>query len=268
MAGAFRRLRTTRRAGDCHAGRPPAHGVQADSREQRVAEEAGRIVPIRIEDELQDQLPRLRDERHRQPRPARRARRPQARPSPDPLHDARDGADLGVQLPQVRRNRRRGDGQVPPARRRRAVRRACAPRPDVLAALPAHRRPGQLRLCRRRPAGRDEVHRGAHDRHRGRSARGHRQADRRFRRELRRHADAAVGAAGEAAQPACQRLVRHRRGHGDEHSAAPPRRDRRGDDRADRRSRADQRRACATTSTGPTSRPAQRSSDETRGATR
>ena len=40
-----------------------------------------------------DALPRLRDERHRQPRPARRPRRPQAGPSPDPVHDARDGPD-------------------------------------------------------------------------------------------------------------------------------------------------------------------------------
>ena len=45
------------------------------------------------------------------------------------------------------------------------------------------------------------------------------------------------GAAGQAAQPARQRLVRHRRRHGHQHPAAPPGRDRRRHDRADRRTR-------------------------------
>ena len=39
-------------------------------------------------------VPRLRHERHRQPRPARRARRPQAGAPPHPLHDERDGPRL------------------------------------------------------------------------------------------------------------------------------------------------------------------------------
>ena len=171
-------------------------------------------------------------------------------------------------LPQVRRHRRRGHGQVPPARRPGAVRRAGAPRPGLLAALPARRRPGQLRLGRRRPAGRDALHRGAHDRHRGRAAGRHRQGHRRVRRELRRHAHAAVGAAGQAAQPAHQRLVGHRRRHGHQHPAAPP-----GRDRAPRPSRSSTTRrspptSSASTSSAPTSRPAPRSSATSSAATR
>ena len=91
-------------------------------------------------------------------------------------------------VPQVRRDRRRGDGQVPPARRQRAVRRAGPARPGLLDALPARRRPGQLRLGRRRHGGRDALHRGAPDRDRRRDARRHRQGHRRLRRQLRRHA--------------------------------------------------------------------------------
>ena len=83
------------------------------------------------------------------------------------LPDVRDGLkpvhrrvlyamhDLGLQpnrpYRKSRLHRRRGDGQVPPARRPGDLRHA---RPDgagLLAALPARRRPGQLRLDRRRP---------------------------------------------------------------------------------------------------------------------
>ena len=127
----------------------------------------------------------------------------------------------------MRRDRRRGDGQVPPARRRRAVRRARPARPGLLDALPAGRRAGQLRLGRRRHRGRHAVHRGAPDRDRHRDAGRHRQGHGRLRGQLRRHPEAAVRPPGQAAQPAHQRLVGHRRRHGDQHPAAPPRRDRR-----------------------------------------
>ena len=62
------------------------------------------------------------------------------------------GLSVDELLSQVRRDRRRGDGQVPPARRRRPVRRPRPARPGLLDALPARRRPGQLRLGRRRCA--------------------------------------------------------------------------------------------------------------------
>ena len=99
--------------------------------------------------------------------------------------------------------------------------------------------------------GRDALHGGAPDRDRRRDARRHRQGDRRLRRQLRRHAEAAVGPAGQAAEPAHQRLVGHRGRHGHQHPAAPPRRD-----RATRRSRSSTTRTsppttCASSSTGP-----------------
>jgi hypothetical protein len=50
----------------------------------------------------------------------------------------------------VRPGRRRRDRQVPPARRRRGLRGAGPARPGLRPALPARRRPGQLRQRRRR----------------------------------------------------------------------------------------------------------------------
>ena len=90
-------------------------------------------------------------------------------------------------------------------------------------------------------AGGDALHGGPPDRDRRRDARRHRQGHRRLRGQLRRHPEGADGPAGEAAEPADQRQLRDRRRHGDEHPAAPPRRD-----RATRRSRS---------STTRTSRP-------------
>ena len=56
----------------------------------------------------------------------------------------------------------------------------------LLAALPARRRPGQLRLDRRRPAGGDAVHGGAPRPARDRDAPRHRGGHRRLRPQLRR----------------------------------------------------------------------------------
>jgi DNA gyrase subunit A len=56
-----------------------------------VTDDLGDFRSIRIEDEMRVELPRLRDERHRVARPARRPRRLQAGPPPDPLRDGRDG---------------------------------------------------------------------------------------------------------------------------------------------------------------------------------
>ncbi len=60
-----------------------------------------------------------------------------------------------------REHRRLRDGQPSPARRLGDLRHARPPRAAVLAALPARRRPGQLRLDRRRPGSRDALHRSA-----------------------------------------------------------------------------------------------------------
>ena len=95
--------------------------------------------------------------------------------------------------------------------------------PGLLAALPARRRAGQLRLGRWRRRGGDALHGGAPDGDRRRAARRHRQGDRRLRGQLRRHAAPADGPAVEAPEPADQRLVRDRGRDGDEHPAPPPR---------------------------------------------
>ena len=84
----------------------------------------------------------------------------------------------------------------------RHLRRARPAGPGLLDALPARRRPGQLRLGRRRQRGGDALHGGAPDGDRRRDARRHRQGDGRLRRQLRRHPEAAVGPAGQAAEPA------------------------------------------------------------------
>jgi ribosomal protein S18 acetylase RimI-like enzyme len=97
-------------------------------------------------------LPELRAVGHHLARAARRARRPQAGAAPHPLHDVAAEPHGRRQAPQVREGRRRRDGQLPPARRRRALRDARAHGAAVLAALPARRRLGQLRLARRRRA--------------------------------------------------------------------------------------------------------------------
>ena len=92
------------------------------------------------------------------------------------LPDVRDGLkpvhrrvlfamnEMGLQpnrpLRQVRPHRRRRDGQVPPARRLGDLRHARAHGAGLLAAPPAGRRPGQLRLGRRRSRGRHAVHGG------------------------------------------------------------------------------------------------------------
>ena len=105
-------------------------------------------------------LPRLRDERDRRPGAARRPRRAEAGPPPGALRDARPRPAAEPALPQVGDDRRRGDGQIPPARRLGDLRHPGADGAGLLPALPAGRRPGQLRLDRRRPAGGDAVHRG------------------------------------------------------------------------------------------------------------
>ena len=97
----------------------------------------------------------------------------------------------------------------------------------VVDALPAGRRPGQLRLPGQRPGRGDALHRvqaGA-DRH-GDAPR-HRQGDRRLPAQLRRPLPGADRPAGALPEPAGQRLGRHRGRHGHQHPAAQPARGRR-----------------------------------------
>ncbi len=93
---------------------------------------------------------------------------------------------------------------------------------DFHHALPAGRRPGQLRLGGWRPARGHAVHRSPPVAHRHGAARRHRQRDRRFPAQLRRQRSRAGSPAHARSEPAGQRLVRHRGGHGDQHSAAQP----------------------------------------------
>ena len=99
-------------------------------------------------------LPGLRHVRHHVPRPAGRARRPQARAPADHLGHGAAGLPARPPLRQVRPRHRRHDGQVPSARQQRDLRRPRAHGPALLAAPPAHRLPRQLRLARLRPGGR------------------------------------------------------------------------------------------------------------------
>ena len=139
-------------------------------------------------------------------------------------------------VPQVRRDRRRGDGQVPPARRQ-------SPSTTPSSGSPRTSRCATRSSTARATSARSTATSAAAMRYtearltgdRRRDARRHRQGDRRLRGQLRRHPEAAVGPAGQAPEPAHQRQLGHRRRHGDEHPAPPPRRDRRRDDRAHRR---------------------------------
>ena len=116
------------------------------------------------------------------------------------LPDARDGLkpvhrrilwgmhDLGARPDrphdEVRPGHRRRDGQVPPPRRRRDLRRARAHGPGLHPAPPADRRPRQLRLARR-PARRRALHRVPPRRPSPmQMLDGHRRGHRRLRRQL------------------------------------------------------------------------------------
>ena len=154
--------------------------------------------------------------------PAGRARRPETGPPPGAFRDARVEQRLEPALREVRPHRRRGAGQVPPARRHRDLRGAGAHGAGLLDALHADRRPGQLRLGRRRLGGRLPLHRVPAGEDRLRDAGRHRQGDGRLRAELRRQGARAERAADAGAEPAGERLLGHRGRHGHQHPAAQP----------------------------------------------
>ena len=198
--------RSTRRHNARMARRPVAAGRRrlhrADRRHRRLLGDA-------------DQLPRVRVLRHLLPRPARRPGRAEAGAATHPLLDAGDGGPARPRSREVRPGGRRGDGQVPPARRRGDLRRPGPHGAVVDDAADPGRRARQLRLPRRRP-GRDALHRvpdgagrAGHDR---RAGLGHR----RLQAQLRRQGHRADGAAGRVPQPAGQRGGRASR------SAWPP----------------------------------------------
>ena len=170
-----------------------------------------------------------------------RARRAEAGAPPRPLLDVDERQPAGSAVRQEREHRRLCDGQLSPARRPVDLRHARADGAAVLAALPARRRPGQLRLDRRRPAGRDALHRGAARAARRGDAQRARLRHGRLRAELRRVEARSARAARALPEPARQRQRRHRRRHGDEHPAAQPERGDRRDRDADRQARRERR---------------------------
>src|SRR5262245_22147525 len=138
----------------------------------------------------------LRHERNHWTSAAGRARWVEAgAPSRAVRHeDHGPGADAG--LPQVREDRRRGDGQFPSPRRPVDLRHAGAVGAGLQHALSAGRRPGQLRLDGRRPARGDALYRGAAQGAGRRVDGGPGQGDRRLRAELRRDHRRAVRSPG------------------------------------------------------------------------
>ena len=145
-------------------------------------------------------------------------------------------------LPQVRANRGRRDGQVPPARRPGDLRRHGPHGAGLLDAPAADRRAGQFRLDGRRPSGGDALHRGSPDPGGARDARRHRARDGRFPAQLRRERPRAGNPAGEDPEPAGQRRRRDRGRHGDQRAAAQSGRGSRRVPRCARRSRHPDRR--------------------------
>ena len=171
-------------------------------------------------------LPELRAVGHHLARAARRARRAEAGAAPHPVHDVAAEPDRRRQAPQVREGRRRRDGELPPARRRGALRDARAHGAAVLAALSARRRLRQLRLARRRQRRGDALHgmpprahRPTRCSRRSISARCH------FRPNYDGTKTEPVVLPARHSEPADQRRHRDRGRHGDQHPAAQPRRE-------------------------------------------
>ena len=174
------------------------------------------------------ELHRLRDVRHRGPSPAGGARRPEARPPPRPLRHVRQRLPPRTWLREVRQARLGHHGQLPPARRRLDLRHHGPHGPAVVHALPARRRPGQLRFPRRRRPGGHAIHRGPpHVAGHGDGPR-HPREHRRLPAQLRRPHHRARHPAVAHPPAADERFRRHRRRHGHQHPAAQPARNRRG----------------------------------------
>ena len=101
------------------------------------------------------------------------------------------------------------------------------------------------------PGGGDALHRVPPDAHQRRAARRDRAGHGPLPPELRRHEDGAGRAAGAAAESADQRRDGHRRRHGDQYSAAQPRRSVHGARSSCSTTTSSATRSCAATSKGP-----------------
>ena len=123
---------------------------------------AGNLIPVNIEDEMRQSYLDYSMSRHHRARAARRARRPQAGAPPHPVRDARPGELPQPRVQEVRaRGRRRASASTTRTATPAVYDAHGAPGAAVDPALPAGRRAGQLRLGRRRFAGRHALHRSA-----------------------------------------------------------------------------------------------------------
>ncbi len=206
------------------AGRPHPSRRPADSprRARRCDRRRRRTRPAQHRRRAERQLPHLRDERHHQPRPAGRARRPQAVAAPHPRGDERPAPRPQRRPGQVRQDLRRHQRQLPPARRGQRLPHPGPHGPGVEPPLRPHRQAGQLRLHRGAAASRDALHRGSLISGGRGDAHGPRPRDRGHDPQLRRPTPGADRPAEQVPQPAGQRLRRHRRRHGHRHPAAQP----------------------------------------------
>ena len=186
----------------------------------------GRIEPRELEQEMRSSFLDYAMSVIVGARAARRARRPEAGPPPRPLRMWDAGYRPGRPYVKCANGRRRGDGQLPPARRRGDLRHArpawrsrsrCATRSSTARATSARSTTTRRPRC-------GTPRRGS--RARDRDAAGDRRRHGRLRAELRRVEARAARAAVPVPEPARQRLLRHRRRDGDEHPAAQPRRGR------------------------------------------
>ena len=123
----------------------------------------GNVEPIEIQEEMERSFLDYAMSVITVARAARRARRPEARAPPDPLRHVRPGHAARPASTASRANAV-GDvmGKYHPHGDQRDLRRARAHGAGLLAALPADRRPRELRLARpQRPPGRAALHRSA-----------------------------------------------------------------------------------------------------------
>ena len=246
----------SRHAGRAAAERAPGNGQRRAAAGRRAAV-SGSVEPIEIQEEMERSfleysmsvivaraLPDVRD-----------GLKPVHRRILYSMFD--NGLRPGPAAQQVRQGRRRRHGDVPPPRRLGHLRGAGPHGPGVLAALPAHRRPRQLRRpWSRRRGRRHALHRVPPGAAGARAHGRHRRGDRRHGGQLRRLRRRARRPAGALSQPAGQRLAGHRRRHGDQRAAAQHGRgDRRRHPRAAPPRRHPRRPACSS-SRGRTSRPA------------
>ena len=201
-----------------------------------MAEIAREILPVNLEDEMRKSYLDYAMSVIVGPRAARRARRPEARAPARALRHAR----ARQRLEHARTRNRRASSAMSSAN---IIRTATSP---CTTPSCAWRSPSRCATCwstaraisapstaiRRRPCATPKC---ACRKLGGRAARGHRQGNGRLHPELRRVGERAGGAAGARPEPADQRLLGHRGGHGDQHPAAQPRR--RSSPRASRSSR-------------------------------